>query len=137
MKKLLFLCVLLTPYLLFSQGFSEGFDKVQTIAWINKNIKTTANNYNLSSLQTKCTFTENFYDKNSSAVYKFDLANINVSIVGKAVRLSCKTGDCIEYSFKTPTGTETKKIKYLDLTASESVNDLYKAFLTLKKRVGL
>jgi len=137
MKKFTVLLVFLLPVMAFSQEFSESFDKIQTLAWINKNIKTSANAYNLSSLQTKCTYNENFFDKNSSATYKFDLVNINVSVVGKSVRLSCKTGDCIEYTFKSPGSTETKKLKYFDLPASGNVNDLYRALLQLKKRVGI
>jgi len=136
MKSLVFLLIFF-PALLFSQDFSESFDKIQTLAWINKNIKTTANNYNFSSLKTNCTFSENFFDKNSSAVYKFDLANVNINIVGKSIRFSCKNGSCIEYSFKSPTATETKKINSFDMQAAGNVNELYRAFLTLKKRVGL
>lgn len=138
MKKIIIILIVLLPFLAFTQNFSESFDKVQTLAWINnKAIKTDANFYNLSSLKTKCTFTKNYFDKNASATYKFDLADVNFSVSGKNVRITCKTGSCIEYIYKTPTTAETKNINSLDLESAGNVNELYKAFITLKKRVGL
>ncbi|HPD64647.1 MAG TPA: hypothetical protein P5050_04550 [Bacteroidia bacterium] len=138
MKKIIVFSALMIPFLLFAQGFNESFDKVKTIEWINnKAIKTNANFYNLSSLKTKCTYTENFFDKNSAATYNFDLANVTFSVSGKNVKIACKSGSCIEYSFTTPTTNEKKNISSFELQAAGNVNDLYKAFLTLRKRVGL
>ena len=138
MKKILALFILIFPLLVFAQGFDESFDKVKTISWINsKNIKPAGNTYNLSSLKTNVTYTENFFDKNSTASWKLNLADVKISTSGKNLVLTCTKDGCIEYSFSSPTGTETKKINSLELEATNSVNDLYKAMTTLVKRVGL
>lgn len=138
MRKIFVIFLLFVPVMMFAQGFDESFDKVKTVAWINsKNIKPAGNTYNLSSLKTIATYTENYFDKNSSATWKFDLAQVKITTSGKKVVLTCSSGTCIEYSFSSPTGIETKKLGVLELEATTSVNDLYKAMITLCKRVGL
>jgi len=138
MKNIFLILFLIFPFINLAQGFDESFDKVKTIQWINsKNIKPGGNTYNLSSLKTTMTYTENFFDKNSSVTYKLDLSQVTISVSGKKVILKCKSGNCVDYSFASPTGTENKKLDKLELEAATSVNDLYRAMTTLCKRVGL
>lgn len=137
MKKLIIVLVFLIPLMIQAQDFSESFDKIQTLAWINKNIKPSGNNCNLRSLKTVATFAENFYDKNAAASSTFDLAKVKFSVVGKKVRISCLSGSCISYSYKSAGNEEIKQLNYMDLEAKNSVSQLLHALNHLQKRVGL
>lgn len=124
------------PLYIFSQEFSSSFTKVETLRFINKNIKPKGNTGALTSVSTKMDYSENYYDARGIAHYKFDYRSIKITKLGSKVRLSCKSGSCIEYDYKDRVKEETKTLKYLDFEA-KSVTELYKAFLHLKKVLGL
>ena len=137
MKKYFIVFALLMPLFIYSQDFSESFDKTQTLSWISKNIKPTGNTSSMRSLKTQVTYTENFFDKNGAAIYSFDLAKVSFSIVGKKVRINCSSGSCISYTYKSAGNRDVKNLSSFDLEAKNSVSQLNQALNHLKRRVGL
>jgi hypothetical protein len=138
MKKLIIALFLVFPFIINAQDFSESMNKVETIKFINQHIVPEGNMANLSSLQTKVNFSNNYFDVYGKSQYDFDLRYIKFSIVSGKVRMSCTSGNCISYSYNEPEKEESKSLSSLDFTPKDTdVNTLYKAFVHLKKQVGL
>lgn len=138
MKRIVIFLLVSVPWMISAQDFSESMNKVETIKFINQHIVPEGNMANLSSLQTKVNYSNNYFDVYGKGQYDFDLRNITFSVKGGKVRLNCISGSCIKYRYKEPEKEESKNLTYLDFTPKDTdVITLYKAFVHLKKQVGL
>lgn len=137
MKKLALICIIIgMASLVHAQELSASMDKVETLKFINSILKPEGNLCNLSSISTKLNYTENFFSLATRKVWDLDLRQVNIVAISSGVTLKCKTGNCIQYTFSSPEKEEKTQVSELVLK-SDRPADLYKAFVQLKRRVGL
>ncbi|MEA3496036.1 MAG: hypothetical protein U9R42_08375 [Bacteroidota bacterium] len=136
MKKLLLFLFMIIPIFCFSQNFSNSFTKVETVSFITKIIKPKGNTGSLSSVGTKVSYTENYYDITTRIKYDLNLADVKIKKSVSKVVLECKSGKCILKNTASHDKKEEEHISSLEFN-TDSPTELYKAFLHLKTVVGL